>query len=110
MSKASTSSSREKISCSLRSPLAPSPAGPRIEHGGRQIALGDEILVRGIAVALGHLVVLVPHDGRAVDISGNLPAEGLVEEVILGGGGEVLAAADHVGDAHEVVIHHVGEV
>ena len=61
-------------------------------------------------MALGHLVVLVPHDGGAVDIGGDLPAEGLVQQVVLGGGGEVLAAPDHMGDAHEVIVHHVGEV
>ena len=61
-------------------------------------------------MALGHFVVLVPHDGGAVDIGGDLPAEGLVQQIVLGGGGEVLAAADHVGDAHQVVIHHVCEV
>ena len=61
-------------------------------------------------MALAHLVVLVPHDGGAVDVGGNLPAEGLIEQIVLGGGGEIFAAPDHVGDAHEVVVHHVGEV
>ena len=61
-------------------------------------------------MALGHLVVLIPHDGGAVDIGGDVPAEGLIQEVILGGGGEVFAAPDHMGDAHEVVVHHIGEV
>ena len=61
-------------------------------------------------MALGHLVVGVPHDGGAVDVGGHLPAEGLVEQVVLGGGGQVLAAPDHVGNAHQVVVHHVGEV
>ena len=32
------------------------------------------------------------------------PAEALVEQVVLRGGGEILAAAHDVGDAHEVVI------
>ena len=41
---------------------------------------------------------------------GHLPAEGLVEQVVLRGGGEVLAAADDVGDAHEVIVHNVGKV
>ena len=61
-------------------------------------------------MALGHLVVLVPHDGRAVDVGGDLPAEGLVQQIVLGRGGQVLAAPDHMGDAHEVIVHHVGEV
>ena len=61
-------------------------------------------------MALGHLVVLVPHDGGAVDVGGDLPAEGLIQQIVLGRGGQVLAAPDHVGDAHEVIVHHVGEV
>ena len=61
-------------------------------------------------MALGHLVLSVPHDGGAVDIGGDLPAEGLVQQVILGGGGQVLAAPDHMGDAHQVVVDDVGEV
>ena len=59
---------------------------------------------------LAHLIMLIPHDGGAVDIGGDLPAEGLIEQVVLGSGGEVLAAPDHVGDAHEVIVHHVGKV
>jgi len=81
-----------------------------VQNGVRQEALSLQILVGGIAVALGHLVVLVPHDGRAVDVGGDLPAEGLVQQIVLGCGGQVLAAPDHVGDAHEVIVHHVGEV
>ena len=61
-------------------------------------------------MALGHLVMLVPHDGGAVDVGGHLPAEGLVEKVVFGGGAEVFAAPDHVGDAHKVVVDDVGEV
>ena len=61
-------------------------------------------------MALGHLVLGVPHDGGAVDVGGYLPAEGLVEQVVLGSGGQVLAAPDHMGDAHQVVVHYVCEV
>ena len=38
------------------------------------------------------------------------PAEGLVEQVVLGCGGEVLVAAHDVGDAHQVIVDDVGEV
>ena len=61
-------------------------------------------------MALGHLVLSVPHDGGAVNIGGDLPAEGLVQQVILGGGGQILAAPHHMGDAHQVVVDDVGEV
>ena len=41
---------------------------------------------------------------------GSLPAEGLVEEDVLGRGGDPLLGADDVGDLHEVVVDDVGEV
>ena len=41
---------------------------------------------------------------------GQLPAEGVVEEDVLGGGGDPLLGADDVGDLHEVVVDYVGEV
>ena len=39
-----------------------------------------------------------------------LPAEGVVEEDVLGGRGDPLFGADDIGDAHEVVVDDVGEV
>ena len=39
-----------------------------------------------------------------------IPAEGFVEEDVLGGGGDPFFGADDVGDVHEVVIDDVGEV
>ncbi|CAN4023978.1 HTH-type transcriptional repressor glcR, partial [Dysosmobacter welbionis] len=81
-----------------------------VQNGLRQIALGLQVLVGGVPVALGHLAVLVPHNGGAVDVGGDVPAEGLVQQIVLGGGAEVLAAPYHVGDAHQVVVHHIGEV
>ena len=41
---------------------------------------------------------------------GQLPAEGVVEQDVLGGGGDPLFGADDVGDVHEVVVDDVGEV
>ena len=81
-----------------------------VEDGVGEVALGLQVLVAGVAVALGHLVLCVPHDGGAMDVSGDLPAEGVVQQVVLGRGGEVLAAAHHMGDAHEMVVDDVGEV
>ena len=60
---------------------------------------------------LGHTAVLVfAHDEGQVHVGGDLPAEGLVQQVVFGGGGQVLAAPDHVGDVHQVVVDDVGEV
>ena len=81
-----------------------------VQHRLGQIAFGHQVLVAGIAVALGQLVLGVLHDRRAVDVDGLLPAESLIQQVVFGGGGEVLAAADHVGNAHQVIVHHVGKV
>ena len=61
-------------------------------------------------MAFAELMGRIPHDGGAVDILGDLPAEGLVQQVVLGGGGKVFVAADDMGDAHGVVVHHVGKV
>ena len=77
---------------------------------GVRIALRLEILIARVAVALGHFVLRVAHDGGAVDVGRDLPAERLVEQVVLRRGGKVLAAADHMGDAHEMIVDDVGEV
>ena len=61
-------------------------------------------------MAFRHLVVLIPHDGGTVDIGGHLPAKALIEQVVLGRGAEILAAPDHMGDAHQVVVDDVGKI
>ena len=61
-------------------------------------------------MALGHLVVLVAHDRRAVDILRDLPAEALVEEVIFRCRRQILRPAHDVRDAHEMVVDDVCEV
>ena len=94
----------------LLAPGAPAQQGDVVDDRVGEEALGDQILVGGVAVALGHLVLGVAHDGGAVDVLGDGPAEALVQQVVLGGGGEILAAAHHVGDAHQVVVHHVCKV
>ncbi len=43
-------------------------------------------------------------------VGGRRPAQRLVQQVVLRGGGQILVAAHHVGDAHQVVVDHVGEV
>ena len=81
-----------------------------VQHGGGQVALGHQVLIAGIAVALAQLVLRVLHNGRAVDIDGLLPAERLVQQVVLGRAGKILAAADDMGDAHQVIVHNIGKV
>ena len=65
---------------------APAQEGDVVDDRVGQIALGDQVLIGGVAVALGHLVVLVAHDRGAVDVLRNRPAEALVQQVVLRGG------------------------
>ena len=88
----------------------PADQGDVVEQRLLEVTLFDEVAVVGVAVALGELAVLVLHDRGQVDVDRLLPAKGLVEQVVLGRGGEVLVAAQHVGDAHGVVVDDVGEV
>ena len=89
---------------------APAQQADVVQHGLGQVALCHQILITGIAVALGKLILRILHDRRAVDVGGDLPAERLIQQVVLGGRGQILAAADHVGDAHEVIVHHICKV
>ena len=52
----------------------------------------------------------IAHDRRHVDVLRNLPAERLIEQVVLRRRGQVLHAAHDVGDAHQMVVDNVGEV
>ena len=81
-----------------------------VQHSLGQVAVADKILIARVTVALGHLMLRVAHDRRAVDIGRDLPAEGFVEQVIFWRGGEIFAAADDVCNAHQVVVDDVGEV
>ena len=75
-----------------------------------QVALLDVVAVIRVAIALGQLVLRVAHDGRQVDVLRDVPAEGLIEQVILRRGGEVFHTAHDVGDAHQVVVDDVREI
>jgi hypothetical protein len=63
----------------------------------RVLALGDFGFVR------------VAQQGQVTE-DRQLPAEGAVELDVLGKGRDPLLGPDDVGDAHEVVVDHVGEV
>ena len=81
-----------------------------VEHGAGQeagLAIVDE---RDGIFALGDLALVDIAQERHVPEAREIPAEGLVEQHVLGGGGDPLFGADDVGDAHEVVIDDVGEV
>ena len=103
-------SQREDLLLGVLALGAPAQQADVVQDSLGQVALCNEILIAGVAVALGQLVLSVLHDRRAVDVVGDVPAESLVQQVILRGGGQILAAADDVGDAHEVVVHDICEV
>ena len=56
--------------------------------------------------ALGELALVRIAQERQVDEPGHWPAKGLVEQQVLGDGAEPFLAANDVGDAHQVVVHH----
>ncbi len=68
-----------------------------VDEGDGVFALGDFGFVE------------VAQEGHVPE-AGDLPAEGFVEQDVLGGGGDPLFGADDVGDVHEVVVDDVGEV
>ena len=79
-----------------------------------QVTLGHQALKAGGAVALGELghraILVFAHNQGQVDVGGDLPAEGLIQQVVLGGGGEVFAAPHHMGNVHQVVVDDVGKI
>ena len=89
---------------------APAEQGDIIDDCFLDIAFIDEILIGGIAITFGEFSAGIPHNGRDVDISGHFPAEGFIEQVIFGGGGEIFVATDYVRDCHEVIIDDIGEI
>ena len=90
--------------------MAPAELGQIVAHGLGQVAHVPKLFDRLGAVALGELAAVLAEDQGQVGPDRNLPAEGLVEQGLAAGVGEVLFAADHVGDAHVVVIDRDGEI
>ncbi len=60
-------------------------------------------------VALGQLGAVRPVDERDVGHDRQRPAERVVEDLLAGAIGQVVVAADDVGDAHVVVVDDDGE-
>ena len=73
-------------------------------------ALFHKVRIAGVAVALGKFVPFVLHNGGQVNIYGTFPAERVVHQIIFRGRGKIFAAADHVRDGHQVIVHHISKV
>ena len=74
------------------------------------VALVAEVAHGGDAIALGELFALLVEDQRRVGKHRRRGTEGFVEQQLLGGVGDVVFAADHVGDRHGGVVHHHHQV
>ena len=82
-----------------------------VADGGGQVAALLVFLDEGALVALGHLAWSVGlEDERDVGVFRRFDAESLEELEVLRGVGEVVLAADHVGDPHLDVVDDVDEV
>ena len=69
-----------------------------------------EALDEDVPLPLGQLAAVPVQEQRQVGEGRRAPAQGAVQQQVLGGGDEPLGAPQHVADAHEVVVHHVGQV
>eukprot|EP00958_Prasinococcus_capsulatus_P024870 scaffold3981_cov302-Prasinococcus_capsulatus_cf.AAC.2 len=90
--------------------VVPSEQRKEVEHGLVHVAQVVELPHRGGAVALGQLAAVGREDERDVRKLRALEAQGVVEESLAEGVGEVLLGADDVADAHERVIDGHAEV
>ena len=88
--------------------VAMRPAEPDqiVAHRRRQIAHGAVGIDAERAVALGQLGAVRPVDQRDMRHDRHVPAERLVDLLLPRGVGEVVVAADDMGDAHVVVVDH----
>src|SRR5699024_12730904 len=73
-------------------------------------SLLHHILVGGMTCTLALLLVLLIGDQRAMYIHRNLPAESLINTVILRRGGKVFVSSYHMGDPHQMIVHNVGKI
>ena len=89
---------------------APAQKSHEVHNSLRKESLLHQILVGGMTGTLAQLLVLLVGDQRAVYIHRNLPAESLINTVILRRGGKVFVSSYHMGDPHQMVVHNVGEV
>ena len=86
--------------------VAPAQAHQVGVHRFRQIAHVAPFVHGQRAVALGELLAVVAVDQRHVRELRRRPAHGLEDRDLPGGVGQVIVAADDVGDAHVVIVDH----
>ena len=84
--------------------------GCDVQQGLGQDAGPLEALDEDVPLPLGQLAAVPVQQQGQVGEDGRAPAQGAVQQQVLGGGDEPLGAPQHVADAHVVVVHHVGQV
>ena len=89
--------------------MRPAEADEIVAHRLGQVAHGAIGIDAERAVALGQLGAVGAVDQRDVRHHRHRPAERVVEDLLAPGVGEVIVAADDVGDAHVVVVDDDGE-
>ena len=75
-----------------------------------QESLFYQILIRRMAAALRKLMVLLIRDQRAVHIDRHFPTKGLIQTVILRRRGQIFIAPHHMGDPHQMIVHHICKI
>ncbi len=92
----------------LRVAVAPAESQQVVAQCLRQVALLAELQHADRAVALRQFCAVGTVDQRDVGEPGQLPAHGLVDLDLAERVGQVVVAADHVGDRHVVIVDHHG--
>ncbi len=60
--------------------------------------------------AFAEFVMLLVCNQRTVHIDRHLPPKGLVKPVVFRGRGKILVSPYHMGNAHQMVVHHIGKI
>ena len=63
-----------------------------------------------MAASLTQFFMLFIGNQRAVYIHRNLPAKRIIEPIVFWGGRQIFIASYHMGDPHQMIIHHIGKV
>lgn len=81
-----------------------------VQQGLGQDALLSEALDEDVALSFGQFAAVVVEQQRQVRVGGRRPSQRAEQLQVFGGGDQPLGAAQHVTDAHVMVVHHVGQV
>lgn len=73
-------------------------------------ALLNQILIGGMTASLAEFLMVLIRDQRAVYVYRLLPSERRVQAGILRRRGQVLIAAYHMRDVHEMVVHNICKI